>query len=474
MAPILYLVFIDHYAPNSFTTDDWTVVPLVHAALHGHLLLSQLWGQHIESRLFIGNMIDVIFGLVDRLDLRSVIFLSSALLIATYAGLLALVRQYLGKRLTPIPVLVVGVIWFSLADVSNALWALQVSWYLTLFFFVMMLGALLGPKRHRTLWFAIAVVLACAASLSTIQGFLCWPVGAICILWSRPSAGRVRPEIAVWLGAMVLTLASYLPGYNFGEDNTCFYRASCSLSGLAHHPLTALGFFMTLIGSVIPGTQPGLIPSVPVARFEVLGVVLFAVAVFILVQSWRHRASTELLPLPLLLIVFSLLFDATITEGRAGMGASGAVVNRYVMPNLILLTGIVIYGLARVPTRRPPVISGGRRLFVNYLALFALGVFLVVQLTTSTGFGLTQGRDIDAYSREEAQFFVNLNRIHVVNKSPSCQTPLTILRLSDPGATLREATQDQLGEFQSTSYRYYRLRMRVTAHRKTLSPSLLN
>lgn len=128
VAPILYLVFIYHYAPNSFTADDWSVVPLVHGALHGHLSLSQLWHQHLESRVFVGNVIEVIFGLVDRLDLRSVIFLSSALLIATYAGLLALVRRYFGKRLTPIPVLVVGVIWFSLADVSNAIWAFQVSW----------------------------------------------------------------------------------------------------------------------------------------------------------------------------------------------------------------------------------------------------------------------------------------------------------------------------------------------------------
>ena len=180
LTPIVYLVFIDRFAINAFYEDDWSIIPMVHAAVHGHLALSQLWGQYNESRLFSQNVIVVLFGFVDGLNLRSVIFLSAAVLIASYAGVLILVRQYLGK-LTPITVLVVGVIWFSLADVENALWAFQVSWYLTVFFFVTMLVALLIPNNHRTAWFVIAVLLASAASLTTVQGFLCWPVGAICL-----------------------------------------------------------------------------------------------------------------------------------------------------------------------------------------------------------------------------------------------------------------------------------------------------
>ena len=221
IAPILYLLYLDHYAVNSFVDDDWSVVPLVHGALHGHLSLSLLWSQHNESRIVVGNIVDVLFGYADRLDVRAIIFFSALVFIASYIGLLALFRKYTSRPLTPIPVLVIGVVWFSLADYQNALWAFQVSWYLTVFFFVMMLCALLLPEDRRPLWFAAAVVLAVAASLSTVQGFLSWPIGAICLLWPGWSR-RLRTPVTIWLGAMIVTVGVYVHGYEFSEGDYLF------------------------------------------------------------------------------------------------------------------------------------------------------------------------------------------------------------------------------------------------------------
>ncbi len=456
LGPVLYLWFVERYAVNSFTADDWSEVSLINAALHGHLTLSQLWFQHDESRYFIGNVIDVLFGFLDRFDLRSVIFSSAAILIASYAGLLSLVHRYLGKRLTPVPVLVISATWFSLADVQNSLWASQVSVFLTIFFFTTMLVALFVPNGHRSLWLALGVLSAMAASLSTLQGFLCWPLGAICLLWSQPwKARRVRTEIGLWLSFMVLTTGLYLYGYNSDEGNICLNHAQCGYGSALVHPETALAFFFTLIGNVIPGNGYGVVSNAQdLFRFEVLGVVLFGVAVFILIRSWRQRRSRELFPLPLLLIVFSLLADAITTTGRSGGGASEALDNRYVLPNLVLVTGIVIYGLARVPTHRTVAITGGWRPSVKYLALLALGIFVVVQVVATTTFGLSGGQSSAATSRHEAQFFVNLNRLPLVSNDPACQLDLMILR--EPTVTLHDAAADELGEFQPDPYRYYR------------------
>jgi hypothetical protein len=450
LAPILYLVFIDHYAVNSLHDDDWSVVPLVHAALHGQLSLSQLWQQYYESRLVFGNLIEIIFGFTNQLDERAILFFGAAVFIASYLCLLALVRNYLSTRLTPLSVLVVGVVWFSAADVANALYAFQVTWYLTVFFFVAMLWTLLVPQRRRHLWLVAAVLLAVAASLSTVQGFICWPLGAICILWPSWSR-RGRTEITIWLAATVATTAAYLPGYRFNQGNTCYDPTLCTTSYELHHPLTALAFFFALIGNVIPGaTETTVAPTVAEpARFVVVGVVLFAASIFILVQSWRHRASAERLPLPALLIAFGLLFDLTISIGRSGAGVAAAVsFNRYVMANLIVLTGLVIYALARVTNASlHRAMARSWRVSGTYLVFVALAVFVVIQVSESTRFGLTNGASTSTGRINEARYFVN--------DKLSCQKFETLL-LQEPTATLRDAAEDHLGEFEATSYRYYR------------------
>ena len=360
LVPILYLVFIGTYAVNSLQADDWSLVPLVHAALHGGLSPGQLWLQYNESRLLVGNLIDVLFGFTNRLDARAIIFFSAAVSIASYVCLLMLARKYLPTRLTPITVIIIAVLWFSLAEIQNILWAFQVSWYLTVFFFVAMLYALFVPERRRVLWFAAAVLLAVASSLSTVQGFISWPIGAICILWPGPLR-RGRGEIAIWFGTMLGTAAAYLPGYRFNQGNTCLVPPRCTTSFELHHPLTAASFFFALIGNVIPGSIAGFSAHLAApARFVVVGLAIFAGALFVLVQSWRHRATGESLPLPALLIVFGLLFDLTIAVGRSGSGIAEAVsFNRYVMANLILLTGIVLYALAACPGHCVPPVRGG-------------------------------------------------------------------------------------------------------------------
>ena len=105
----------------------------------------------------------------------------------------------------------------------------------------------------------------------------------------------------------------------------------------------------------------------------VVGLALFAAALFVLVQSWRLRASAEALPLPALLVVFGLLFDLTIAVGRSGSGIAEAVTfNRYVMANLILLTGIVLYALARVLLIASWSGSGSWRVSLTFVAVVAV------------------------------------------------------------------------------------------------------
>jgi hypothetical protein len=449
IAPVLYLLYLDRYAVNSFVDDDWSVVPLVHGALHGRLTLSLLWSQHNESRIVVGNVVDVLFGYADRLDVRAITFFSAVVFIASYIGLLALFRKYTSRPLTPIPVLVISVVWFSLADYQNALWAFQVSWYLTVFFFVMMLCALLLPEDRRPLWFTAAVFLALAASLSTVQGFLSWPVGAICLVWPAWSRRIVTP-MTIWLGAMIVTVGVYVHGYTFSEGNTCFAPSQCTASFEMHHPQTVLEFFFALIGNVIPGQTNGVVPRIDdPARYVLVGVALFAVSVFILVQSWRARSGSERLPLPGLMILFALFFDLTIVVGRGGTGVVGAInFNRYLMANLILLAGIVVWALARLSAIRLPATRSRWHAVGSSVLFGALAIFLVVQVVESTSFGVTNGRNGSALRVEFARLFVN--------SSPTCVIMRSVPFYIHPEAVLRASAEDHLGEWGPTTYRHFR------------------
>jgi hypothetical protein len=257
------------------------------------------------------------------------------------------------------------------------------------------------------------------------------------------------------MGAMLCTAVFYFPGYSF-NNNGCLPASSCSPSIAFHHPATAIRYFFALIGNVVPGGVVSF-PSVRNAgRFELVGAVLFAVAVFIIVQSWRRRTSREQIPLPLMLIAFSLAFDVTVALGRSGVGPAGAVNNnRYVMANLILLVGIVIY------VWKPPVaraVGGSRQAYAYRLVLVALAIFLVVQVKTATSFGLTNGRITHGLTSESARFFVNLDRLPAPDRS--CSTGVVLF--FQPGAPesfslkLAGAVEDKLGEFQPGTYHYYR------------------
>jgi hypothetical protein len=144
----LYFIYVFHYSSNVPYLDDWNMIPLVNSAIHGHLAIGALWSQYAgAARIVVGKLIFVAFSLMDHLDEKSIILCSAVIFIASYVLLLICFRSYLGRRLRFLPVLVIGMVWFSLIDVQNSLWSFQISWYLVVFFFVVAMYLLLVPTN---------------------------------------------------------------------------------------------------------------------------------------------------------------------------------------------------------------------------------------------------------------------------------------------------------------------------------------
>ena len=388
MTPLLYLFYVNHYSLNVFQFDDWGSVGFLNAAIHGHLTFNELWVQHHEDRLFLQNIILVLFAFIDRFDLRSVILAGAAVFIATYGLLLVLFQRYISTPLKPIPVLIVGVVWFSIGDFSNAL-TLSLALYLQLFFFLAMLVAFVVPNKHRGLWFSIALVAAIGFVSVCDPGISRLALGRD-LAYSGANLGHAEPSgnSASGLHATVGTLVVYLPGY---QGSGCDI-AHCSVSGSLAHPGLTVQSFLVVLGGVIPGGAPlGGPGASSFGRFEVVGLALLAASVFIVIQSWRNRSTRERLPLPMLLICFCILADAMTVLGRSAVGLTALVnSNRYMLPNQILLVAIIMYAWAHLPNVR--VFSRERlwRESLTWLALFLLGILVVAQVSISASFRVEQ------------------------------------------------------------------------------------
>ena len=154
-------------------------------------------------------------------------YLARHSLFGTYVLVLLLFRSYLGRRLTAVPVLVVGIAWFSLVDFQSALWSTLVNNYLVLFFVVLATYVLLARRHYPRLFFALGVVVAVMASLSFIEGFLVWPLGLICLLWSSK---RNKTELRIWVIAAALISVAYFHGYDFANPACNPALKQCSLT----------------------------------------------------------------------------------------------------------------------------------------------------------------------------------------------------------------------------------------------------
>jgi hypothetical protein len=356
-SPIVYLVFVTHFWVNEPDADDWNTLWLVSKSISGHLTLGMLWAQHNEDRMFVPNLVFVAAGRASQGNEETVIALSAAVFIATYFAFLGLCRTYLGRLTWPV-VLVVGVVWFGFVDYGNALLAFQLAWYLVLGLFVGMLWLLIGNWAYRV---PAAMALAVLASFCSVQGLLLWPVGLLCLRWTK-----VRS--APWIAAAIATTAVYFIGYsskltNAGNLFPANLLGAQSIGGISwRYPLVHLGTTIELSVAEL---------GVPFPAFRQLaGVIILLAAAYVVVRGIQRR---ELFPIAL--IAFAALFDALVLLGRLHFGYEGVTASRYSMPGLVMLLGIIVYAWKHVKAKQTAIIC---------LAAIA------VQVAVSSVYGISQ------------------------------------------------------------------------------------
>lgn len=402
-----YVLYVWHYSMNIPFDDDWSKGQYVLDALHNHFDFAAMWPQHAEARLLVPNLLFVFVGYFDRFNIRLMVVVSALVFIGAYLVLLRLFRRYLGRPLTPLPIFSVGVIWFSLADTGNSVWAFQVAWYLVILCFVLVVYLLMVRPRRKSLALALAIFVAVCGSVSMLQGFVIWPIGLICLLWTWERSRAHVIAIGVWLGAGLVTLLAYVHNYTLVVN--CAANQKCGLSTVPSRPLHFGQFLALLAGYVVP--RFGGAGRQYFGFHTLLGVVLWAGAIYIVVRALRERRQNDRLPLPLLLISFAFFFDVTIAIGRGSGRVALAAQSRFTMPNIILIVGLAVFAWDHVPDFRARHELTDWRHRAGRASFAALALFVVLQAVFTTYSGIDEGRAWHRIQVTEARVVVNLDRI---------------------------------------------------------------
>ncbi|HEY6537931.1 MAG TPA: hypothetical protein VI138_02685 [Candidatus Dormibacteraeota bacterium] len=361
LPPLGLLAVIYRYGVNVPNTDDWSIVALLQRLDTGHLTLSALWAQHFESRVLFSNLLYLGLASASRADLKIDMYVSWLLLAGSCLGVVWLIRRQTGLGWWWF--LPAFLVLFSLDQYAPVLSAFQLCLYLALPCLVVMVGALLAANRRPGL-LVLAVLAAVVGSYSTSQGLALWPVGLLLLVCT----GQPVRRAVVWVVATALTVAVYLEGYSAAATGG-------SAGWIAAHPGAAGGFYLELMGGIVP--RSGHV-GVSGAEQAALGFALSVASLILIGLAVRRRGRAPWLLVPTSLVAFSVAVGLLTTSGRAQFGVGYALTPRYGLFSLWDLVGVWL-GLALLwRALGPRWVKAG-------LTLVALVVALQVALSLHEG-----------------------------------------------------------------------------------------
>ncbi len=333
-----YLVFLRHYQVNVLWQDQWDDVPVIRESFGHFPNWSSLWLQHVDNRILFPNLIVVALAhtvhfsiLVEEYIGTLMLFVATGLIIWSH------------KRRSPSTPLLyycpVAFLALTLSQWQNTLWGFQMAWYLVVLALAVTV-VLLDREQFAILVFVGAAAAAVVGSYSSLQGLLIWPVG----LWLLYQRRRPLWSGIVWIATAAATTVLYF--HNFASSNA-FDPTKTVLKA----PFYSLKFFIFALGDVVGVRQTSV--HGPANKWVMaFGVVILVLAVVVLVRWGIHRDEQSGAPIGIALIVYGLLFDALITQGRVFLGYFAASASRYTTNDVLVLVGIYLTVLA-TPSRTP-------------------------------------------------------------------------------------------------------------------------
>jgi hypothetical protein len=330
-----YLWLLVRYSVNTMYADQWSDVTVIEQSYAHFFPWGTMWIQHFENRVFFPNIIVVLLAHTVHFSVQVEEYLGGVMLIASTA-ILVVAHKRRSRSLPWLYYCPVALLSLSIVQYQNTLWGFQLAWFIVL---LALAVAVLLLDRVGLSWLLLggAIFAAVIGSFSSLQGLLIWPTGLVLLYYRR----RSLPYVGVWISAAAASTILYFHNYDFAvSPNSQFAR---------HHPLATIKFFLFAIGDVVG--KPVTLGSTDTDNIYVVlfGLAIVALAVGTVLICGLRRDVKSSSPVGIALICYGLLFAALITQGRSFLGFGGASFSRYTTFDLLILVGIYLALLGRVP-----------------------------------------------------------------------------------------------------------------------------
>ena len=221
-------------------------------------------------------------------------------------------------------------------------------------------------------------------SFSALAGLLIWPAGLV-LLYLRRRAGT---QLLTWLGCAAITGAVYFFHFGSGTSSTFSY--------VLVHPVQALKYFCFVLGAVV-GVQFSNLAVIS------LGAAIGALAGWILIVGILRRDNTGGSPIGMTLICFGLLFAASVTGGRSGLGLWAP--SRYTTFTLLVPVGCYLTLLDRRRT-----LMGARHRIERSVLPVLVAAILCLQVAVGTAEGWAAAKTWHHDQLAGADVMVNIDK----------------------------------------------------------------
>lgn len=353
LAPLILIVSTIRWSVDVPFWDEWDWADLVYHARTGTLTFAEIVAPHNEHRNTIPN---IVFVLLDRFGSWHVFheqLVSLAIIIGGQIVLWRLIRRTVPGARGAMTFAAMSFVVCGLGQWENFALGYNIGWNICTTAAIAVVALL--SARRRTGWHvALAAAIAFAASFSSGQGLLLWPVGLLTIALVPRNARR---SATAWMLAGVVVIALFYTDYHV---------VASGQGARLGDALPCVVYALTYLGSALRDGSGNV-------QATIGGVVLAAAFCIVTWADVAHRErSTMVRHAPwYAFALYALLGAAFTAAARVRMGLDSATANHYVAVALFLELAIV--GL--VASSWPRLRGSSRR---NWRVALMAGAILAV------------------------------------------------------------------------------------------------